>query len=153
MAKAIGTKSGSKELLIAIETFDQSYHIADHRAEIGRVDDEAIIDIHGTIVRAIDEAKALEGKRAEVSLICSKQYHCHRGHSESQQPMLMTANVLKGTFKALAYLPAKPFWALPKMITSGRVSHIIADYRAGPRRDSELRALYFASLDNTERRE
>ena len=45
MAKADRAKGGSKEVLIEIGAFDQSYHIADHRVDIGRVDDEAIIDI------------------------------------------------------------------------------------------------------------
>ena len=60
------TKSDSKELLIEIETFDQSYHIADHRAEIGRVDDEAIIDIRGKVVRSSDQ-QPLVGAPAEAN--------------------------------------------------------------------------------------
>lgn len=143
----------AKELLIAIECFEQSYHIADHRAEIGRVDDEAIIDIHGAIVRSSDHHQRLEGNRAELSLVCSQQYHSEPELLEPQQPMLMTASVRKSVFQALVYLPPEPFWALPEMIASGRVSHLVADYRAGPRRDSMLHALYFASRANIERQE
>lgn len=143
------TKNDSKELLIEIETFEQSYHIADHRAEIGRVDDEAIIDIRGKVVRSSDR-QSLVGAPAELALVCSQSYHAAPDASEAQLPMLMTASHIKGTFKALGYLPPKPFWALPEMISSGRVSHIIADYRAGVGRGSELHALYFASLENIE---
>ena len=53
------SKTEANELIITIGTFEQSYHIADHRAEIGRVDDEAIIDIQGTIVRADELEKDL----------------------------------------------------------------------------------------------
>lgn len=142
-----------KELLIAIEAFDQSYHIADHRAEIGRVDDEAIIDIQGAIVRAGGHDKSFKVERAKVSLVCSQQYHSESGQSEPQQPMLMAASVRKGVFQALAYLPTAPFWALPEMISSGRVTHVVADYRTAPRKDSILHALYFASRANIERQE
>ena len=49
----LGSKSKtthkSKELLIEIEAFEQSYQIADHRAEIGRVDDEAIVAVRGAL--------------------------------------------------------------------------------------------------------
>lgn len=147
------TKSESRELLIKIESFEQSYHIADHRAEVGRVDDEAIIDIRGTIFRSNDHMSHLEGKRADVSLACSQQYDTDPKLSGPEQPMLMTAGVVRGKFQARAYLPTKPFWALPDMIASGRVSHIIADYRVKPRSDSILHSLYFASLDNIERQE
>lgn len=146
-------KIEAKELLIAIETFEQSYHIADHRAEIGRVDDEAIIDIHGAIVRTDDHAKDLKAERAKVSLVCSQQYHSDPDRAEPQQPMLMTASVRKGVFQALAYLPPVPFWALPEMIASGRVTHVVADYRTAPRKDAMLHALYFASRANVGRQE
>jgi len=75
MAKADRTKGGSIELLIEIDSFEQSYHIADHRAEIGCVDDEAIIDIRGAIVPSSDQDRQLDCPRAEVSLVCSQQYH------------------------------------------------------------------------------
>ncbi|MEL6709371.1 MAG: hypothetical protein AAFP79_13905 [Pseudomonadota bacterium] len=147
------SKIEAKELLIAIETYEQSYHIADHRAEIGRVDDEAIIDIHGAIVRTGDHDQDSEVERAEVSLVCSQQYHSDLDRPEPQQPMLMTASVRKGVFQALAYLPPAPFWALPEMIASGRVTQIVADYRTAPRKDSMLHALYFASRTNIDRQE
>jgi len=67
--------------------------------------------------------------------------------------MLMIANYIKGTFKALGYLPPMPFWALPEMISSGRVSHVIVDYRAEVGRGFELHALYFASGVSVERQE
>ena len=54
MAARSKPKSDFKELLIEIVALEQSYHIADHRAEIGRVDDEAIIDIRGKVVRSSD---------------------------------------------------------------------------------------------------
>lgn len=147
------SKIEAKELLIAIENFEQSYHIADHRAEIGRVDDEAIINIQGTIVRADPLDKDLKTERAEVSLVCSQQYHSDPDQSEPQYPMLMTASVRKGVFQALVYLPTAPFWALPEMIASGRVTHVVADYRTAPRKDSMLHALYFASRSNIDRQE
>lgn len=153
MAAKSKTKSDSIELLIEIESFEQSYHIADHRVEIGRVDDEAIIEIRGTILRSSYQMSHLEGKRADVSLVCSQQYDADPKLSEPEQPMLMTAGLVRGKFQALAYLPTKPFWALPEMIASGRVSHVIADYRVRPRSDSMLQSLYFASLDNIERQE
>lgn len=153
MAKADRTKGGSIELLIEIDSFEQSYNIADHRAEIGRVDDEAIIDIHGAIVRAGDHDKYLKVERAEVSLVCSQQHYSDPDQSEPEQPMLMTASVRKGVFQALAYLPPAPFWALPEMIASGRVTHVVADYRTAPRKDSMLHALYFASRANVARQE
>ena len=149
----VKSKFEAHELLIAIETFEQSYHIADHRAEIGRVDDEAIIDIHGAIVRAGDHDQHSKVERAEVSLVSSQQYHSDPDRAEPQQPMLMTASVRKGVFQALAYLPPAPFWALPEMIASGRVTHIVADYRTAPRNDSLLHALYFASRANIDRQE
>ena len=147
MAKADRPKSGSKELLIEIDTFEQSYHIADHRAEIGRVDDEAIIDIFGKVVGSSDR-KPLLGTPAEVSLVCSQSYHAAQDASEAPLSMLMTASHVKGTFRALGYLPAQPFWALPDMISSGRGSQVIVDYRAGGGRGSELHALYFTSHEN-----
>jgi len=61
-------KNEAKELLIAIETFEQSYHIADHRAELGRVD-EAIIELSGKIVRSSDRRRPLDNKPAKVSLV------------------------------------------------------------------------------------
>ncbi|WP_128891736.1 hypothetical protein [Erythrobacter sp. HKB08] len=148
MSAKAKSKIEAKELLIEIEAFEQSYHIADHRAEIGRVDDEAIIDIHGAIVRAGDHDQDSKVERAEVSLVCSEQYHSDPDQSEPQQPMLMTASVRKGVFQALAYLPPAPFWALPEMIASGRVTHVVAGYRTAPRKDSMLHALYFASHTN-----
>ncbi len=153
MAAKAKSKIEAKKLFIAIETFEQSYHIADHRAEIARVDDEAIIDIHGAIVRTNDHAKNLKVERAKVSLVCSQQYHSDPDQSEPRQPMLMTASVRKCVFQALAYLPSAPFWALPEMIASGRVTHIVADYRTAPRKDSMLHALYFASSANVARQE
>lgn len=153
MAAKAKSKIEAKELLIAIETFEQSYHIADHRAEIGRVDDEAIIDIDGAIVRADDRDKDLKCERAEVSLVCSQQYYSDPDQSEPQQPMLMAAGVREGVFKALAYLPPTPFWALPDMIASGRVTHVFADYRTAPRKGATLQALYFASRLIIERQE
>ncbi|MHA7820282.1 MAG: hypothetical protein ACX930_11605 [Erythrobacter sp.] len=153
MAAKAKSKVEANELLIAIETFEQSYHIADHRAEIGRVDEEAIIDIHGSIVRAGDHGQDSEVERAEVSLVCSQQYHSDPDRAEPQQPMLMTASVRKSVFQALAYLPSAPFWALPEMIASGRLTHVVADYRTAPRKDSMLHALYFASRANIDRQE
>ena len=153
MSAKAKSKIEAKELLIAIEAFEQSYHIADHRAEIGRVDDEAIIDVHGAIVRAGDHDEDSAVERAELSLVCSQQYHSKPDSPEPQQPMLMTASVRKGVFQALAYLPPAPFWALPEMIASGRVTHIVADYRTAPRNDSMLHALYFASRANIDRQE
>jgi len=153
MAAKAKSKTDANELLITIETFEQSYHIADHRAEIGRVDDEAVIDIQGTIVRADELDEDLKAERAEVSLVCAQEYHSDPDQSEPQQPMLMTVSVRKGVFQALAYLPPAPFWALPEMIASGRVTHVIADYRIAPRKDSMLHALYFASRTTIDRQE
>ncbi len=147
MAKADRTKGGSIELLIEIDSYEQSYHIADHRAEIGRVDDEAIIDIRGKIVRTSDH-RPLVGASAELSLVCSQSYHAAPDASEAPQPMLMTASHSKGSFKALGYLPPQPFWALPELISFGRVSHVVVDYRPGVSRGSELHALYFTSHEN-----
>lgn len=152
MVKADRTKGGSIELLIEIDSFEQSYHIADHRAEIGRVDDEAIIDIVGKVVRSSDRQPSF-GTPAEVSLVCSQSYHAAADASEAPLPMLMTASHSKGPFRALGYLPPQPFWASPDMISSGRVSHVIVDYRNEPSRDSTLHALYFASLANIQRQE
>lgn len=144
MAKADRAKGGSKEVLIEIGAFDQSYHIADHRVDIGRVDDEAIIDIFGRVVRSRDQ-QPFVGVPAELSLICSQAYHSDPEASEAPLPMLMTASHAKDKFKALGYLPPQPFWALPEMISSGRVSHVIVDYRAGGGRGYELHALSFTS--------
>ncbi|MXP48203.1 hypothetical protein GRI43_12480 [Altererythrobacter luteolus] len=152
MAKADRTKGGSIELLIEIDSFEQSYHIADHRAEIGRVDDEAIIEIRGKIVRTSDH-RPLVGAPAEMSLVCSQSYHAAPDTSEAPMPMLMTASHSQGAFKALGYLPPQPFWSLPDMISSGRVSHVIVDYRAGVGRGFELHALYFTSHENIKRQE
>ena len=152
MAKVHRTKGGSIELLIEIDSFEQSYHIADHRAEIGRVDDEAIIDVRGKIVRTSDH-RPLVGAPAEVSLVCSQSYHAAPDETEAPLPMLMTVSHSKGAFKALGYLPPKPFWALPEMISSGRVSQVTVDYRPGIGRGYELHALCFSSHEKLKRQE
>ena len=144
-------KHNSNELLIEIEAFEQSYHITDHHAEIGRVDDEAIIDLSGMIVRSSDRKRQLAGQPAQVSLVCAQSYHTHPEREQPDVPMLMTASLVKEIFQIMAYLPPKPFWALPEAITTGRVTHVLADYQVGRGRDSTLHALYFASHKNIEK--
>ncbi len=150
MAAKAKSKSEAKELLIAIETFEQSYHIADHRAEIARVDDEAIIELSGRIVRSSDRRNPLNGKPAQVSLVCAQSYHKDPKQAQAVVPMLMTASLVRGIFQIMAYLPPNPFWALPEAITSERVSHVLADYRVDRGRYSKLSSLYFAPLNRIE---
>ena len=56
------------DLLIENNTLEQSYHIVNHRSGIGRVDDEAIINIQGEIARSSDNTWKFKGKCTVILL-------------------------------------------------------------------------------------
>jgi len=132
------------ELLVArIESFAQSYYIAQDRARDPSVEDEALIDITAIIEDISKRHKKLIGEKIEITLACSRVVEDSGPAVARDHAFLLTMNLRKGYRGCMVYMPRDPFWAIPRMIETGRVTHIEARFEPIRYGDGELLSLHF----------
>lgn len=135
------------EMLIArIEGYEQTYFIAqDHRTE-----DEARIDIVGRIERASLRHKVHIGERIDIAFACSQSFNEDEPTATSDKPFLLMMNLSKRSRSFMAYLPSSAYWAVPRMIDTGKVTHIHAMFEPTRHGSGSLKSVYLvpeAKLD------
>lgn len=133
----------SPEMLVArIESFEQTYYISEYRTRGARVDDEALIDIIARIERTSPRHKQHCGEEIGISLACAQTYNEEGRTPTSDRPFLLSMNLKKNNRSFMAYLPGGAFWAIPRMIETGRVTHIHAMFAPLQRGHGELLSVY-----------
>lgn len=131
------------EMLVArIESFEQTYYISEYRTRGAGADDEALIDIVGLIERTSPRHKQHCGEQIGITLACAYTYNKEGSTPTSDKPFLLNMNLRKNNRSFMAYLPSVAFWAIPRMIDTGRVTHIHAMFAPLHRGDSELLSVY-----------
>lgn len=131
------------EMLVArIESFEQTYYISEYRTGGKRVEDEALIDIVARIERTSPRHKQHCGEQIDISLACAQTYNEEGRTPASDRPFLLSMNLKKNNRSFMAYLPSEAFWAIPRMIETGRVTHIQAMFAPLHCGDSELLSVY-----------
>lgn len=131
------------EMLVArIKSFEQTYYISGYRSRGARADDEALIDIVARIERVSPRHKQHCGEQIAISLACAHTYNEDGPMPTSDKPFLLMMNLRKNQRSFMAYLPSAAFWAIPRMIDTGRVTHVHAMFAPLHRGDSELLSVY-----------
>jgi hypothetical protein len=129
-------------LVARIESFEQTYYISEYRTRGTRVDDEALIDIVGRIERTSPRHKHHCGEQIVISLACAQTYNDEGRTPTSDKPFLLNMNLRKNNRSFMAYLPAAAFWAIPRIIDTGKVTHVHAMFAPLYRGDSKLLSIY-----------
>lgn len=140
------------ELLVArIESFEQSYYIAQDRARDPSVADEALINLTAIIEDISKRLKKHLGEKIEITLGCSNLVEGSHPAAARDQPFLLMMNLRKDYRGCMVYMPRDPFWAIPRMIETGRVTHIEARFAPIRYGDGELLSLHFMPQPTTDR--
>jgi hypothetical protein len=134
------------ELTAAIERLEQSYYISENREAAERVGDEAIIELVGTIIAINPAYKQHIGREIEMTIVRARSFNDHGPTPTADKPFLVSLNLRKGSCSLMAYLPGDAFWALPDMIASKAITHVMAGFGKPIRGSAELLSLYFAPL-------
>lgn len=131
------------EMLVArIESFEQTYYISEYRTQGARADDEALIDIVARIEHVSPRHMQHCGEQIGITLACAHTYNEEGSTPTSDKPFLLNMNLRKNNRSFMAYLPSAAFWAIPRMIDAGSVTHIHAMFAPLHRGDSELLSVY-----------
>jgi len=133
-----------EELVATIETVERTYYASQERDRGKFFNDEAILDLVGTIQDISPRHKRFLGHTIEMSFVCARRFKSDSEAPEAK-PFLLSIRLKKDRCSFMAYLPADAFWALPAMIASKAVTRIearFADVRYG---SGELLSVYFAS--------
>ena len=132
------------ELLVArIESFTQSYYIAQDRAQGLPTQDEALIDITAIIEDISKRHKKHLGQNIDIALACTRVFNGDGPISVGDHTFLLLMNLGKDYRGCMAYLPSDAFWAIPRMIETGRVTHIEARFAPTRYGNGELLSLHF----------
>lgn len=138
------------ELTVSIERIEQSYYISENRARREPVGDEAIIDITGTIVTISPTYKQHLGREIEIAVLRARSFSTEDVTPTTDKPFMVTLNLKKAHCSAMAYIPADAFWALPGMITSKAVTHVMVRFSKPYHGSADLLSLYFAPQSKVE---
>lgn len=131
------------EMLVArIESFEQTYYISEYRSRGARADDEALIEIVARIEQISPRHKKHCGEQIGITLACAHTYNEEGSTPTSDKPFLLNMNLRKNIRSFMAYLPTAAFWAIPRMIDIGRVTHVHAMFAPLHRGNSELLSVY-----------
>jgi hypothetical protein len=131
------------ELLVArIDRFEQSYYIAEDRTHQEPVQDEALIEITGTIEDISKRHKQHLGLEIEITLGCAHGFSDREPTVTKDRPFLLMMVLRKNQRSCMAYLPSASFRAIPRMIETGRVTHIEARFEPVRYGDGALLSLY-----------
>ena len=109
----------SGEVWIRVASYKRKYYIS--RPDLGsdgRTNDEAQLEIEGTIEAVSPPHKKHLGAVLELSLLSAQDYSSDRS---SVSPFFGSVTLRGSQRSALAYLPPKPFWELPAVIGSGAI--------------------------------
>jgi hypothetical protein len=103
---------------VRITSYKRKYYISrtDRGDETTRTDDEAQLEIRGTIVAITPAQKKHLDAAMEISLLCAQDYS---PGSNKASPFFGSVTLRGSQRSALAYLPPKPFWELPGLISEG----------------------------------
>lgn len=129
-------------LVARISGIQQAYFISQYRMRGEHVDDEAMIDVLGTIEFISPRLKQHLGAPIEMSFACARTYNSAGPTPTSDKPVLLTMNLRKNNRSFLAYLPSAPYWSIPNMIAIGSVTHVHAMFAPITRGSGELLSVY-----------
>jgi hypothetical protein len=134
----------TEELVATIETVERTYYASQERDHGKFFDDEAILDVVGTIQTISPRHKRFLGHTIEMSFVCARRF---KSDSEAPEggPFLLSISLKKDRCSFMAYLPSDAFWALPGMIASEEVTRIEARFTKVRYGGGELLSVYFAS--------
>jgi hypothetical protein len=132
-------------LIARIESFEQSYYISENREHRSPVSDEAMLNIAGRIEQISPALKAHLGEPIGITLACARSYSADEPTPEADKPFLLRMNLSKKQRSFMAYLPSDAFWSIPRMIDSGRITHVEADFEPLRHGSSDLKSVYLAS--------
>lgn len=136
----------SPEMLVArIESFEQTYYISEDQTCGARAEDEALIDIVARIERISPRHRQHCGQQIDITLACAQSFNEEGRTPTSDRPFLLFMNLKKNQRSFMAYLPSAAYWAISRMIDSGKVTHIHAMFAPLHRGHSELLSVYLIS--------
>lgn len=101
-----------------------------------------LIDIVARIEQASPRHKQHCGEQIGITLACAQTYNEEGRTPTSDKPFLLNMNLRKNNRSFMAYLPTAAFWAIPRMIDTGRITHVHAMFAPLHRGDSELLSVY-----------
>lgn len=129
-------------LTAVIEGKAQSYYLSQEPG-LGRVDDEAIIDLVGRIEEISPAHKRHQGKQIEMSLVCSRSFSRDDPTPTTDKPFLLSVNLRGEQRSLMAYMPADAFWSVSSMIVAGEITHVEARFGPIHRGNADLLSLHW----------
>jgi hypothetical protein len=133
-----------EELTAKILSFSQAYYVSQRAGENARLDDEAQIEILGTITDISKRHRRFLGDSIEVSLLRARSFRRHEDNPATERPFLLNMDLRKGRCTCAGYIPADVFWALPEMLRMNAVTHVQVTFEPTTRGDGELLSIYIA---------
>lgn len=138
------------ELTASIERVEQTYYISEHRGIELPVSDEAIVEMFGRIVTISPQYKQHVGAEIDMAVIRAQSFSRDNPTPTADKPFMVSLILKKNSRSLTAYIPADAFWALPGMISSGAVTHVMARFDKPWHSSATLLSLYFAPLSKIE---
>lgn len=113
--RSVRNTSVDGEVWAKIISHKSSYYIGRHGngGDQDGAADEAQLEIIGTIDAITSGQRKHIGEQLVVSLVAAVKYDLK---GDSSSPFFGSVNLRGSHRSALAYLPSKPFWALPNLI-------------------------------------
>jgi hypothetical protein len=130
-------------LVATIDKIERTYFVSQEH-EHGFLDDEAIVDVTGTIEDISARHARFLGQPIAMTFACARRFKKDADHAENE-PVLFPMNLRKTGCSFMAYLPADAFWTLPSMIDSEAVTCIEARFASVRYGSGELLSVYFAT--------
>jgi hypothetical protein len=150
MRKATKQAEDNNRLVAKIEQFEISYYFLNRGMSSGPTIDEGRIDIVTTIQGITPKLKRFDGLPFAVGLAIERLYAEEGRTVLSDRPFMLPVQLSKAGGSCFAYLPADAFWEIPRLIDTGRFSHIDIGFGTLHRGSAELGHLYFCPQSKLE---
>ena len=124
MRKAKKQVEDNNRLVAKIEKFEISYYFSNRGTLSGPTLDEGRIDITTTIEGITPKLKRFGGLPFAVGLAIERLYAEEGRSLLTDRPFMFPVQLNKPGGSCFAYLPADAFWEIPRLIDTGRFSHI-----------------------------
>lgn len=130
------------ELTATVENCRSSYSLVDHRPQVDRLDDEAIIELSTTIDRISGSRKDLLRQSMAVTLYSSASYYPKNDGGAPLVPR-STLSLRKGACSTLIHLPTEAFWGLHSRLLDSHLSLLTLTYGRAQYGSADLISIAF----------
>lgn len=97
------------DLTASIDRIEQSYYISENREAERPVNDEAIIEMFGTIVAISSAYKQHVGREIEMTVIRARSFAHDAPTPTADKPFMVAVNLRKAGCSLMAYVPGDAF--------------------------------------------